>query len=123
MSQRDIADVIGVDQATVSRWIDAFAANADFASPPDDRPEFSRGEETRSVAAKKAGWQREQINEIAETKVLTEVKGGRMLLGVERDDGGRPQKNVSQSAKGFLSVLGDAGISKDTAYRWQTITY
>ena len=37
MSQREIAELLGVDQSTVSRWIDAFAADAGNASSPDSR--------------------------------------------------------------------------------------
>jgi hypothetical protein len=39
-AQREIADAVGVDQATVSRWLDAYSANADFASPPESRQHF-----------------------------------------------------------------------------------
>lgn len=41
-SQREIAEQIGTDQATVSRWTDAFTANADFASPPASRQHSRR---------------------------------------------------------------------------------
>jgi len=39
-SQRQIAESVGVDQATVSRWVDAFSNDLDFASPPESRQHF-----------------------------------------------------------------------------------
>jgi hypothetical protein len=39
-SQRHIAEQMGVDQATIARWLDAFSASADFASPPGSRQHF-----------------------------------------------------------------------------------
>lgn len=40
LTQREIADAIGVDQATVNRWLDALAASADYASAPESRQHF-----------------------------------------------------------------------------------
>ena len=37
LSQREIGEKVGVDQATIARWLDAYSANADFASPPASR--------------------------------------------------------------------------------------
>lgn len=39
-SQDEIADAIGSDQATISRWINAKSADAEYASPPSSRQHF-----------------------------------------------------------------------------------
>jgi transcriptional regulator with XRE-family HTH domain len=39
-TQGDIAEAIGIDQATISRWINAKSASADFALAPASRQNF-----------------------------------------------------------------------------------
>jgi hypothetical protein len=39
-TQREIAEQLDLDQATISRWLDANTASADFASPPVSRQHF-----------------------------------------------------------------------------------
>jgi hypothetical protein len=40
LSQRQIAEDLGVDQATIKRWLDAYSDTADSASPPASRQHF-----------------------------------------------------------------------------------
>ena len=50
-------------------------------------------------------------------------KFGELLRGVLREDGGRPNKNASDDRKGFLVVMGKAGLKQDAAYRYQVMSH
>jgi hypothetical protein len=52
LTQREIAEQIGVDAATISRWIVAFAGNAEFATAPES-PSISTSGSFRRVKKRK----------------------------------------------------------------------
>lgn len=71
------------------------------------------------VAAQKAKAGLAMANQAAELRIRAERKAGRLLLGVERSDAGRPTKNSHHRGGNFARVLHDLDLADTTARRWQ----
>lgn len=71
------------------------------------------------VACTKAKAGLAMANQAAELRIRAERKAGRLLLGVERSDAGRPTKNSHHRGGNFARVLRDLDLPDTTARRWQ----
>lgn len=71
------------------------------------------------VACTKAKAGLAMANQAAELRIRAERKAGRLLLGVERSDAGRPAKNTHHRGGNFARVLRDLDLPDTTARRRQ----
>lgn len=65
----------------------------------------------------------EAANHAAEIKLRAERKAGELLQQLERDKGGRPAENSSQTVTSseYAAVLQENDINRMTAHRWQAV--
>lgn len=69
--------------------------------------------------ARASGESRERLNEFGEAKVRAECKGGKILKGIDRSEGGRPAKNSSHDETSFQKAIRESEMSPAMADRWQ----
>jgi phage N-6-adenine-methyltransferase len=79
--------------------------------------------EALHTLAKQVGLQHEEQNRIAAAKLQGKRKGGQLLGGLEKSDGGRPPENVGDVAhvSEYQETLEEAGLKRREAVRWQQI--
>ncbi len=62
-----------------------------------------------------------ELNRTAEQKLRGIREAGRLLVLVQRSDGGRPLKNASSDLTSYQIALQGAGISRQTAHAWRRV--
>ena len=76
--------------------------------------------------ARQAGQSLEQINDLAEGRVMAMCKGGYILRGMEKSKGGRPEENCSDalnSLSPYRQTIIEAGLNFEMASRWKTMSW
>jgi hypothetical protein len=64
----------------------------------------------------------ELISFATEIRLRSERRAGELLRDMPKNDGGRPEKNQSQSATSFSPpTLADLGVTKDQSSKWQKL--
>lgn len=99
---------------------DAAKAALEVATRVDEVLEIRNQAEAMRVYARQAHFSLKMQNQCCELKVRAERRAGELLGEMDLDKGGRPNKNLSQTASGLFK-LDDIGIDKDQSSRWQAI--
>src|SRR6516162_5118215 len=74
--------------------------------------------------ARLAGHSLEQINDLAEGRVMAMCKGGYLLRDLERaKTGPKVTSHAANQLSAYRRALIDSGMEKDTAARWQIMSW
>lgn len=111
------------DESTVLTHFDRARRELELASSIDEVKKIRDQAEALRQYARQQKLSLEMQNRCAEIKIRAERRAGEILVGIEKNPGGKNEHEsyLSHDGRGKIPKLSDLGINRNQSSRWQSI--